>query len=238
MPPRSARSSACSASPMSASSRLTTSSSGLDDRNWKPRSALSASGSRSSARMGVPFSSARRQRSRMRASCSSPLPAPFFRSRSMRSMRRSATARSARISSSSIALASRAASTAPAGMRHVGRAKGAHHVQQRVRFPVRGDIDEAARAGAARDVREHDAGGNPPARLEQRREMVEACVGHLRGAPRSPRRGRLARMSLPRPREISRLKSVVLPVEGNPMRPARSIRRASKGVGTTCTGGW
>ena len=139
---------------------------------------------RSSARSGRPSSSAvaadasaRRARVRARRD------RLFFRSFSSRSSRRSATPRSARISSSSIACASRAGSIDPARMGHDRGSRNARdHVNERVGVLVAGDVDQRAAPAAcasSRHVGELDRGRHPLPRVEHRGEPVEPRVGHL-----------------------------------------------------------
>ena len=97
------------------SSRLTTISNGFADRNWKPRSRFRSSPAKLSDRSGRPPSSPSRHIATTSRSRSRSADLFFFRSFSIRSRRRSATPKSASISSSSIVRASRAGSIEPAG---------------------------------------------------------------------------------------------------------------------------
>ena len=182
MPLRPTSSTARSAAPMSSSSRLITSSSGLADRNWNPRSVRASSRSSSRERMGEPSSSAARQRARTRASRSRFSPAPFFLSRSIRSIRRSVTSRSARISSSSTACASRAASMPPAACGTSSARNARTTCSSAFASAVGPHVDETARRCGAGKIHERDRGGHLPPRFVQRRQFVEPFIGDRRRA--------------------------------------------------------
>ena len=112
---------------------------------------------------------------------------PFFRSRSSRSSRRSTTPRSARMTSSSIARTSRAGSTEPAGC----GTDGSRNMRTTCSSAsaLRNGATSSSACGAGlrapptpRDVGEFDRRGHVLARVEERRQLVEALVGHARDA--------------------------------------------------------
>ena len=151
-----------------------------------------------SARSGVPVlerllaaHASGRVPSRARRTC------VFFRSFSSRSSRRSATPRSARISSSSIACASRAGSTEPDAMRDRAIAKRAHDVHERVGVLVgrrRRRAPARRRRPAPAMSANSTVAGHPFLRVVHRGQPIEPLVGHLREMPMAARscRGRAA----------------------------------------------
>ena len=111
----------------------------------------------------------------------------FFRSLSSRSSRRSATPRSARISSSSIACASRAGSIEPEGCGDGRIPKRAQDVNERVGVLVGHDVDQrlgAAGLAGRREIGEFDGRRHPFLRVVHRRQAIEPRVGHFRDADR------------------------------------------------------
>ena len=154
----------------SASSRLRTRSSGLADRNWKPRSRLASSAVRAERAERLPFlERASGSAAGCPAPCSSSALLPFLRSRSSRSSRRSTTPRSARMTSSSIVRTSRAGSTDARRMRHRRIAKHPDDVQQRVGVAERRDVEQRLRARLARRRRRRCR--------RTRRSRARACAG-------------------------------------------------------------
>ena len=117
-------------------------------------------------------------------------------------------------------------STVPAGCGTDGIAEHPHDVQQRVGVAERRDVEQRLRArlrpaGGAGDVGELHRRGHALARVEQRRQPVEPLVGDARDAD--------VRVGLAAGRGASlrageELEEAVLPDEGKPMSPARSMR--------------
>ena len=225
----------------SASSLFSTSSSGLAERNWKPRNSLAAARSKSSARSGVPASRASTERRRSASSASWSFASPFRRSFSMRSMRRSATARSARMSSSSMARTSRAGSIVSAGCGTVSSRKAR---------------TTCSRAFAVRYGATSTRAAPVVGRAAMSTNVTVAGV-RLRGEYSSASRSRRGsgtsagptlaswRAACP-PAARGRVRSwnkVVLPAEATPIRPARnmldecrtSLRRGPRRVRLRCT---
>ena len=154
------------------------------------------------------------------AGCPAPSRAPrvrvFFRSFASRSSRFSTTARSARISSSSIDRASRRGSTEPAACGIAGSVNARTHVHERVGVAVRRHVEQRVGAGpgrAARDVGELHRGRHPLARVVHRRQDVQPRVGHARHAERGLELA-VGRRAAPRAPPSSAWNRVVLPVAG------------------------
>jgi len=103
-------------------------------------------------------------------------------------------------------------------------AEQAHDVQQGVGVAERRDVEQVFGAGLrrARHVGKLHGGRHTAPRVEERGEPIEAVVGHARDADMRVQLAVMRRAPWSRALVIRR-KSVVLPVEGKPMRPARSI---------------
>ena len=133
-----------------------------------------------------PASSAARQREQDSCSLASSASLPFFRSRSSRSSRRSTTPRSARMTSSSIVRTSRAGSTEPAGCGTDGSRNMRTTCSSASALRNGATSSSAAApgldAGGAADVGELDGRRHVLARIEQRRQLVQALVGNARHA--------------------------------------------------------
>ena len=111
----------------------------------------------------------------------------FLRSFSSRSSRRSATPRSARINSSSMACASRAGLTDPDGCATDRILESAEDMNQGIRVLVGGHVHQGlspAGPSRRRHVGKFDRGRNPLLWVEHRRESIEAGVGHFGDADR------------------------------------------------------
>ncbi len=169
----------------SASSMLMTSSSGLADRNWKPRRRLRSSPARPSVRSGVPSSSARRHASSV--SCS------FFSSGGRGLLEVLLEPIEPAFDDTEVRedqfvlhrLRVAGGIDRPGRVRHAVVPEQADNVQQGVRVAERRHVEEVLRAAAvagAGDVGKlHGRGGGLP-RGEHRREPRQALVGHAGNA--------------------------------------------------------